>query len=289
MTQMTVAERRRRKNLMSEEAVRLYLQSNWYEAEQKNLEIIKVTLPEDVSGLIEAHNRLGKARMELGRFREAHEAYTLSLQLDPQNVIALKQVKRLYLLVEQGVDGEASVISRKVDPKLLVEEMGKSKIFPLPVAKIAPAVLARLQPGDELFIKEDGQLIRVEDVRGEAIGDIPPRAASRLVNLTRGGNRYVVGVVSVSERDVKILVREIYQDASQLGTVSFPSKAMAQPSINAHLRAGIERRDIDEDELQMDTDGDDDGDTDDEDAEGRSDEYGSMDGGRDGDDDPREE
>jgi hypothetical protein len=93
------------------------------------------------------------------------------------------------------------------------------------------------------------------------------------------GNRYVAGVVGVNDKEVRILIREVYQDASQLGVVSFPSKAVSQPSAYSHLRAGVERRDIEEDEYVVDDEGDDvDDDGDETGSEG--DEYGDVDAGR---------
>ena len=75
MTQMTVAERQRNKRLLADEAVKLAMQNRWQEAEEKNRDILHAT-PDDV----EARNRLGKALSELGRYREAYDEYSVTLQ-----------------------------------------------------------------------------------------------------------------------------------------------------------------------------------------------------------------
>lgn len=275
MTQMSVAERLRTKRRLADEAVRFASESRWADAETKNREILKGT-DDDV----EAWNRLGKALLELGRFRDAYDAYAATVERDKGNVIALKQTKRLAVLVEQGVD-QVLVETRKLDPKMLLEETGKTKVFGLP-NRAPAATIALLQAGDELFLRVERSAIAVTDARGDVLGDLPARVASRIANLMRGGNRYVAGVVAITDREVKVLVREVYQDASKLGMVSFPSKAPAQPSANSHLRAGVERRDIDEEGFTLDDDSDD-ADDDAEEAGADGDEYGEMDSRRDAD------
>ena len=161
----------------------------------------------------------------------------------------------------------------------MVEETGKTRVIALP-NRASAATIAMLQAGDELFLQVEGSAITVTDSRGEALGELQLKISARLANLMNRGNRYVAGVVGVNDKEVRILIREVYQDASQLGVVSFPSKAVSQPSAYSHLRAGVERRDIDEDEYVVDEEGDDV----EEDAEETGadvDEYGDMDGNRD--------
>jgi tetratricopeptide (TPR) repeat protein len=273
MTQMSVAELLRTKRRLVDDAVRFATQSKWHEAEAKNREILEVD-----SNDHEAWNRLGKALLELGRYREAHEAYSATLERDKGNIIALKQSKRLAVLVSEGID-QTTVESRKLDPKLMVEETGKTRVIALP-NRAPAATIALLQAGDELFLQVEGSAITVTDSRGEALGELQLKVAARLANLMNRGNRYVAGVVGINDKEVRILIREVYQDASQLGVVSFPAKAVSQPSAYSHLRAGVERRDIDEDEYVIDEEGDD-VDDDAEESGADVDEYGDVDGNRD--------
>ena len=85
----TGEEAARLKRQGSEQAIALALESKWEEAANLNRTILAAH-PSDV----EAWNRLGKSLLELGRFREAHEAYGHSVQLDPVNTIAKRNIVR---------------------------------------------------------------------------------------------------------------------------------------------------------------------------------------------------
>jgi hypothetical protein len=109
------------------------------------------------------------------------------------------------------------------------------------------------------------------------LGELPSKDGSRLVKLMAGGNRYVAGVMSVGDRELRILVRELYQDATLVGKVSFPTRSTGQSSVHAHLRAGLERRDIDEDDMAID-DADDDAGEGEEEVEEAPNDLDDMDG-----------
>src|SRR3954462_12686285 len=100
----TGEEAARLKRQGSEQAIQLALESKWEEAANLNRTILAAH-PADV----EAWNRLGKSLLELGRFREARDAYGKSVQLDPVNTIAKRNLDRLSTLVESG---EADEIQR---------------------------------------------------------------------------------------------------------------------------------------------------------------------------------
>lgn len=216
----SVAERNRQKRQLAEQAVRLAMQNQWAEAVEVNRQIIDL-VPEEV----DAWNRLGKALSELEHYRDAHDAYSQALQRDPNNTIAQKQVKRLSLLVE--AQPEAEVKTSKLDPKLLIEETGKTGIFELE-RPAAPEVLARLTAGNQVYLREQGKMLVVENHRGVRIGDVPAKAGTRLIELMHGGNEYLAGVTSVSERTVRVLIREMRQSMQNEGRVSFPSKGAPQ-------------------------------------------------------------
>ena len=69
----------------SKEAITLALQGQWKEAIAINLTLIE-KFPSDV----EALNRLGRAYMELGEYKEAEGAYRKTLAIDQYNAIAQK-------------------------------------------------------------------------------------------------------------------------------------------------------------------------------------------------------
>jgi tetratricopeptide (TPR) repeat protein len=227
---------------MADQAVKLAMQNQWQEAVDINRQIIDLA-PEEA----DAWNRLGKALSELGRYAEARDAYDEALKRDPNNAIAQKQIKRLSLLIEESPAAEET--QTKLDPRLLIEETGKTGLFELQ-NPAPPAVLARMTAGDQVHLKVDGGALRVENGRGEALGQLPARAALRLIELMNGGNRYVAGVMSVADRSIRVLVRETYQSPDLHGRVSFPSKGgPLPPELRAYTKDRALRYDLDEDVL----------------------------------------
>jgi hypothetical protein len=240
----SAAERVRQKRQLAERAVKLAMQNQWQEAVDVNRQIIDLA-PDEA----DAWNRLGKALAELGRYAEARDAYHEALKRDGTNPIAQKQVKRLELLVESQSGAGGDEGRYKVDPKLLIEETGKTGIFELH-SPAPPNVLARMAAGDQVNLKVDGSTLRVEDSRGAALGNLPAKAALRLIELMAGGNKYVAGVTSVTERNIRVLIREVYQAPELQGRVSFPSKGgPLPPELRAYTKDRALRFDLDEEDL----------------------------------------
>ena len=85
------------KRLLPERAIELAMQNRWSEAADINRKIIEL-YPSDA----DAYNRLGKALMEMGRYRDALATYQKAIELDPNNVIAKKNVERLVHLADKA-------------------------------------------------------------------------------------------------------------------------------------------------------------------------------------------
>ena len=236
------AERSRLKRQLAEQAVKLAMANQWQEAVDINRQITTEVAPEEPEGW----NRLGKALSELGQYAAARDAYQEALTRDPNNSIAQKQLKRLSLLAEAAPTSDSK--ATKLDPKLLIEETGKTGIFEL-VAPAGAAVLARMTAGDKVELRIDGNDVVVEDQSGRRLGQLPPRIALRLIELIRGGNEYVAGVTGVSERNVRVLIREMRQAPEMDGRVSFPSKGSSLPELRAYTKDRALRFDVDDDEL----------------------------------------
>ena len=236
----SVAERNRQKRQLTEQAVKLAMTNQWQQAAELNRQITEI-LPEDS----DPWNRLGKALSELGQYAEARDAYQEALNRDPNNSIALKQVRRLSLLADAVPAGAPK--ADKVDPKLLIEETGKTGIFEL--VKPAPAAaLARMAPGDRVDLHIDGNDVVVRDHTGERLGLLPPKIAVRLIELMRGGNEYVAGVTNVTEKNVRVLIREMRQSPQMDGRVSFPAKSgPLPPELRAYTKDRALRYDVDDD------------------------------------------
>ena len=209
------------KRQSSKQAIDLAMQGRWREAVAANKLIIE-NFPRDV----DAYNRLGRAYMELGEFTRSREAYQRTMELDPFNVIAKKNLQRLnYLRGEKaaGAEGEA----RKVAPQQFIEEIGKAGVVNL--YHLAPTeIRARMVAGDEVYLKIAGTRLIVEDSRGEYLGQVGPRHGQRLGRLMEGGNKYSAAVVSSAEETMTVIIREVYQDPSQSGRLSFPSKGVEE-------------------------------------------------------------
>ena len=87
----------RYKEQRSKEAIDLAMQARWQEAVDVNKEIVE-SFPEDV----DSYNRLGRAYMELGQYKQAQEAYSQAVKLDPYNAIANRNIRRLNDLKDTG-------------------------------------------------------------------------------------------------------------------------------------------------------------------------------------------
>jgi len=201
----------------SKQAIALAMQGRWREAMAAN-EAIIASFPGDV----DAYNRLGRAHIELGEYALAKEAYAKATELDPYNIIAQKNLQRLSYL---GEAVGAADDSDRVEPQHFIEETGKTGVVTL--NRRAPlAVLAKMGAGDRVYLKVDGAGLNVENGRGEYVGQVEPKHGQRLIKLMEGGNRYSAAIVSVSEERVTVIIRETYQDPSQVGQLSFPPRAM---------------------------------------------------------------
>jgi len=220
----------------SKQAIALAMQGRWREAVATNKTIID-SFPSDVG----AYNRLGKAYMELGEYSRAREAYGQAVELDPYNAIAIKNVRRLSHLGETLVSSEGN--SDKAEPQHFVEEIGKAGVVNL--YHLAPQeVLARVVSGDRAYLKIEGSSLIVENARGEYLGQVEPKHGQRLIKLMEGGNKYTAAIISSSEGMVTVIVREVYQDPSQAGRLSFPAKEFKSP--RPYISPRISRREWEE-------------------------------------------
>jgi len=100
----------------SKQAIALAMQGRWREAVAVNKGIIE-SAPTDV----DAHNRLGRAYIELGEYSQAREAYSRAMELDPFNAISRKNLQRLSYLKEAMVSSEGEAT---VEPQHFIEEIG---------------------------------------------------------------------------------------------------------------------------------------------------------------------
>ncbi|MHB8489432.1 MAG: BTAD domain-containing putative transcriptional regulator [Candidatus Dormibacteria bacterium] len=206
-------ERVKPRSLFVDEAISLALESRWAEALAVN------------QALVERHgadedtlNRIGKALTELGRREEALASYSGSLQINPLNLIAQKNVRKLTAMLESKSTAAGSAAA--IDVELFTEEPGKSAITVLSApSKSATVAIA---PGDVVELYREGSTLRAQTSRGVSLGEVDTKIARRLVPLMETGNRYSAAVARLEDERVEIILRETYQAAENARKSSFP-------------------------------------------------------------------
>src|ERR671922_286322 len=163
MAAFPTEDRLRQKRTKSEQAISLAMKNRWDEAAQINREILDMFPTE-----VDAFNRLGKALTELGRYAEARDAYAQAVKIDPLNGIASKNLQRLGKLAAEGA---ASASPSPVDPRLFIEESGKTTVTQLTDVRRSEAT-AKLSAGDQLQLARKGNQVVVTDAAGEELGRI---------------------------------------------------------------------------------------------------------------------
>ncbi len=246
-------DKARIKKVRSEQAIQFAMQSRWDDAVTANRAII-ATFPNEA----DAYNRLGKALSETGKIKEAREAYQKTLDLEPTNNIARKNLERLASARAKTEPDRA----QQVDTSLFIEEMGKTGVTKLRPQNIKS--LATLSAGDEVAVKANGTRISIETMAGEHISDIEPKLALRLSRLMEGGNKYAAAVAGIDSESVRVIIKETFQHPTQVGRLSFPA-GKAGDVVRAYTRESLVRNDGDDDDDAAD-------DTDDwEDTDGEAD------------------
>ncbi len=227
----------------SEQAIQLALESKWEEAASLNKAILEAQ-PNDV----DTWNRLGKALLELGRYREAHEAYGKSLGLDPVNSIAKRNLDRLAGLQDSEAPRREAVA--KVAQDLFIEEVGKSGST---VLRNTPReTLATLTAGDEVYLRPENNSLQIANVNGDVLGSVEPKLGLRLMRLIQGGNQYAAAVKSLSEADVEVIIKETYRDPSQT-RLSFPATGGVE-GVRPYIKESLLRLTDDDDDDLLDDD-----------------------------------
>jgi len=206
------------KRQLAEQAIGYAAQGHWADAADTNRKIL------GFGADAEAENRLAKALWELGELGDAREHYQVALALDPTNRIAERNIERLRaLMTEAGDKTAAPDKAEKAPVAIFVEETGKTG-FAMLTDLASPRILAHVNPGDSVELIPDGNRLYAE-ANGTRIGIVEPRVAARLLKLLADGNKYSAGITSLGDRDVRIVVREIFQDPRNYGKVSFPTAA----------------------------------------------------------------
>ncbi|HJZ49502.1 MAG TPA: tetratricopeptide repeat protein [Roseiflexaceae bacterium] len=210
-------EKLRLRRRLQDQAVDQAAKNRWEEAVETNLQLIN--LGEDA----DTYNRLGKAYFELGKLPQAREAYQHALRLNSNNAIARKNLERLDDLLSRTATAPMRTTRQLVDLRLFITETGKTALTTLVDLARGPQVDA-VVTGEKVDLRLEGRHVLVIDAGGNTIGRIEPKLAQRLSELMIGGNRYAAAVAQTNGHQLRVLIREVYQDPSQRGRVSFPGK-----------------------------------------------------------------
>src|SRR5579864_5237349 len=237
MATFPTEDRLRQKRTKSEQAISLAMKNRWDEAAQINREILDI-FPNEV----DAYNRLGKALTELGRYAEARDAYSQAVKLDPLNGIASKNLQRLGKL---AAEGSAAPAPSPVDPRLFIEESGKTTLTQLTDVRRTEAA-AKLSAGDQLQMARKGNQVVVSDHAGNDIGRIEPKLEQDLIRLLDLGNQYSVFVTAASEQAIHVINRETHRSATMGNRPSF--RPTAAQEVRAYTREGAQRYELEEEE-----------------------------------------
>jgi hypothetical protein len=138
----------------------------------------------------------------------------------------------------------------KAPVSIFVEETGKTG-FAFLIELADPRKLAQVNPGDFVELQPEGNRL-IATSTGVRIGTVEPRVAARLLKLMAEGNKYAAGVTSLGDKDVRIIIREIYQDPRNYGKVSFPTAAKST-DLRPYTKGTLIREEMDlEDDLEDD-------------------------------------
>lgn len=248
----------------SQKAIAQALNGKWRDSIETN-EYLLTHFPDD----IESHNRLGKALLELGDHEAAIASFGKTQELAPTNPIARRNLEHLKVLMEmpkrKRTKPKRNPLTAPI-PSLFLEETGKAILTTLAETG-EENVLQRLTSGENVSIVMEENTLVLQNHSGEYIGTVDTKLAMRVIRLMLGGNQYSAGIVTVSNEEVRVMLKETHQDPSQLGQISFPSyrtegfRAYTKNSLiheygASELRAAMEDENAENDEDIEDTESD---------------------------------
>ena len=164
--------------------------------------------------------------------------------------------------VWDSVNADSSSCSRRnCDCSRCFYQRARARVRSAQVIVVNHALLFSLiaaggaNPGDLVELFAEGKHL-VAMSNGIRIGVVEPRVAARLLKLITHGNKYAAGVTSLGAQDVRIIIREVFQDPRNYGKVSFPTAAKST-DLRPYTKGTLLREDEDlEDELEDDVEDD---------------------------------
>ncbi|MDP2632683.1 MAG: hypothetical protein Q8P25_03095 [Candidatus Curtissbacteria bacterium] len=207
---------------LAQAAITAALCSDWQEAVKINEKILRSTKDN-----VEALNRLARACLCLGELTKATKTYKKVLEVDPYNIIALKNIAKLA-----KTDGHSTSngLSKPVGTtpyvnlsQVFLYEPGKTKIVNL-LNLAPPSVLASLNCGDQVQINPKNHSITVSGDNGTYLGAFPDDLAHRVLSLISGGNEYEAYVKSAGLKSLTIFIKETQRSEKFANQPSFQTQ-----------------------------------------------------------------
>ena len=203
---------------LNRDAINMAMNGEWEQAVEANRMIL-----EKFPSQVDVMNRLGKALMELGRYKESKQILDRLVSLAPHNNIAKKNLARLEQL-EKEPGGAKKGRKSWGNSKVFIEDGGKTGIALLQKTALGQTV-ARAMPGDAVELKFHQNRISVYTQNDEYLGEIGPKLAIRLNRLMAAGNKYEAAIIGTSQQGISVILRETYRHPSMRGVCSFPARA----------------------------------------------------------------
>lgn len=222
---MSPEEISRVRRQMTDQAVKLAIKGSWEDAANLNRDMLALLGEQS-----DCYNRLGKAMLELGKLDEARAAYARSLELDPSNTIAKRNLDKLATMTA------AAGSPTRIDTRMFIEDTGKATTTILQA--VDPGIMHDLDAGDVVEMRVQGNAVNVHALSGSYVGMVDPRLGLRLSRLIQAGNEYSAALIT-ADGDIRVMIRETYQHPSQAGKVSFPRAATS--GVRGYTRRGLLR------------------------------------------------
>lgn len=219
------------------QAIQKAFDGNWSAAVLINQEILKDN-PNDIETL----NRLALALTLCGKIKQAKTMYQKVLELDNQNPIAIKNVKRLGIFTSKKKAIESAPTLTKEIATMFLEESGKTKIIEL-VNTAEPKIISLLMTGEALVLQIKRLKIFILDTKKHYIGVLPDDIGKRLIKLIKGGNVYEAYIKAIGNHRVAIFIREIKRSTRYKNQSSFISADKTKISLRKSHSKDAEEED----------------------------------------------
>lgn len=185
---------------------------DWQNAISLNESLLEEN-PQDIDTL----NRLAFAYASLGNNKEAKIIYEKVLDLDNQNPIALRNIKRL-----NGPASQKTVAAPMYVSNLFIEEPGKTKVIEL-LNVADKKIISPLRSGEQIHLQVKRMKVFLLDQNKQYIGMLPDDIGLRLIRFINGGNDYEAYIKSVDNNKVIIFARETKRSPRFKNQPSFQS------------------------------------------------------------------